>query len=87
MIKCANDKILAQITKFFNGILDSGISPKTWSHGLFVQIFKMTKENSASYRDVTINNIFSKLFGVRIQKRFREKKRFVPVTSSISRKP
>ena len=42
MIKCANDKILAQITKLFNGILDSGIPPKRWSHGLFVQKFKMT---------------------------------------------
>ena len=52
MIKCANDKILARITKLLNGILDSGISPKRWSHGLLVQKFKMTIKQSQQATEI-----------------------------------
>ena len=70
MIKCANDKILAEISKLFNAILDSGICPKKRGHGFIVPIFKhANKTEPASYRSITINNSLSKLFSVFIQKR------------------
>ena len=70
MITCANDKISNQITNLVYTILDDGIYPKTWGHGLIVLILFRdgNKSEPTNYRGITIDNNLSKLFSVCIQK-------------------
>ena len=66
------NKILAQITKSFNSILNSGVYYKPYGHGLIAPIFKYGyKPEPANCRGIAINSL-SILVSVCLQERVED---------------
>ena len=59
-----NDLFISLICKLLNIVLDSGIFPDVWSHGIILPIYKSNGDrlDPNSYRGITILSCFGKLF-------------------------
>ena len=63
-LKTSIDKLMPIYLKLFNIILDTGIIPENWCNGIIIPIFKNkgSKQDPESYRGITLNSCFSKVF-------------------------
>jgi hypothetical protein len=68
------DILAVQLCKLFNNIIDFGVYPESWSHGIIISLHKkgsITDVNN--YRGITLVSCLSKLFTCVIYKRFESK--------------